>query len=165
MTVIIRGEREISQRFEQFPQELRQALKTRIEALIQELWTRVESVVPHRTGRLASEITSKVYDDSPTRIAGYVSVYAPDDPRREMPKAGALEYGSSKARKIHDKSGRMETLRNGKRRKIVVGMTKPAHLAARRYLRGPLAEMEPMIRAALEEAVAAAIADASGQGI
>lgn len=158
MAVIIRGDREISQRFETFPTALRASLSARIRALTDELYARVEAVVPRKTGKLASEIVARVYDDSPTRVAGYVSVYAPGD-SREYPKAASLEYGTNKARRRFSKTQTIIN-RRGKTQRAVERLSRPVHLAARRYLRGPLQDMGPEVRTELEAAVQKAVDDA-----
>lgn len=154
MTVITRGEREISQRLDGFPSFLQRKLTDRIAALTEQLWEDVESVVPHRTGKLASEIASRLYSQ-PQRIAGYVSVYAPGRPS-EYPKAGALEYGWWAA--PHPTSGVMSRLL-GSNRRAKARTAGATHIAAARYLRGPLEALKPEAVAALDEAVAEAIAE------
>lgn len=153
MTVITRGERELSDRFESFPAFAQQKLTERIGALTEQLWEGVESAAPHRTGRLASEIASRLYSQ-PQRIAGYVSVYAPGGPG-EYPKAGALEYGWWAA---PHPSGVMRRLL-GSNRRAKARTAGATHVAARLYLRGPLAAMRPEAVAALDEAMAEAIAE------
>lgn len=153
MTVITRGEREISDRFESFPVFAQQKLTERIGALTEQLWEGVESAVPHRTGRLASEIASRLYS-KPQRIAGYVSVYAPGA-SGEYPKAGALEYGWWAA--PHPSGVMMRLAGSNRRAKArIAGATR---VAARRYLRGPLAAMRPEVVVALDEVMAEAIAE------
>lgn len=154
MSVITRGMREISQRLEDFPPFLQEKLTERIGVLTEQLWEGVESVVPHRTGKLAGEIASRLYSQ-PQRIAGYVSVYAPGRPN-EYPKAGALEYGWWAA--PHPTSGVMSRLL-GNNRRAKARTAGATHVAAARYLRGPLAAMKPEAVAALDEAVAEAIAE------
>lgn len=154
MSVITRGELEISQRLQGFPPFLQGKLTERIASLTEQLWEGVESVVPHRTGRLASEISSRLYS-KPQRIAGYVSVYAPGRPG-EYEKAGALEYGWWAA--SHPTTGVMSRL-SGSNRRAKARTAGATHVSARRYLRGPLAALKPEAVAVLDEAVAEAIAE------
>lgn len=157
MSVVTRGEREISQRFDTFPSRVRRKLEERITALITELNARVRAAAPFRTGDLRSEITPQVYDDAPNRVAGYVSVYAPSKPS-EYAKAATLEYGSNKPRRIFERGG--ISARLGLRQKrIVARVSKPARIEAFKYLRDPLKDMQPEIVAGLEEAVAETAAE------
>lgn len=146
MTVVSRGERELIQRFDEFPQKARAKLEERIRGLTEELQARVQAAAPVRTGRLRSEIGSKVYTDQPNRIAGYVSVYAQD--RREYPKAGALEYGSNAVGRRLSAAHERLTARLGH----------PGRIEAFAYLRGPFdamkGEVESQISEALQEAAA-----------
>lgn len=151
MSVITRGEREISARFDTFPQRAHAKLQERITALTTQLQERVQAATPVRTGLLKSEIKLSIYGSSDqNRVAGYVSVYAGGN-NREYPKAATLEYGSNKARKLGERlnaSGRLE-------RRI----SRIPHIEAFRYLRGPFEAMKPEIQAALEEAMAETIAE------
>lgn len=162
MAFIVKGDKELSARFEEFPTVAHTRLGQAIRALTDELYARVLSSTPFKTGKLKSEDTERVFIDDPKRVAGYVSVYAGAD-SNEYAKAAALEYGSNRGRKVYDKGGAMEKLRNGKLRRLAVGTTKPVHLAAYAYLRGPLADMQGQVQAELEAAIAQAIAD-SEQG-
>jgi hypothetical protein len=153
MTVITRGDKELSLRFDTFPARARDKLEARIRTIVERLEARVESVAPRRTGKLAGEITSRVLADSPNRIAGYVSVYAPGAPR-EYGKAATMEYGSNKGRRIFARS-------SSRRRRVVERVTKPVRIRAARFLRGPLEEMRPEIEAELNDALADATADVS----
>src|SRR5690242_13577707 len=164
LKITMSGAREISRRLEDFPESLHDKLASRIRTVIEELWVRVEGVVPHRTGRLASEIAERVFSDAKYRVAGYVSVYADDPgpaPHNEYAKAATLEYGSDRPRAIKSEHGVMTRLR-GSSRRIKARMSKPVDIAARRYLRGPLDEMRPQITAMMEEAIAEAVAQANG---
>ena len=155
MAVTITGERELALKFDRFPAEAHDALEQRITSIIESLQARIEGVTPHKTGKLRSEIRSRIYS-SPKRIAGYVSVYAPGD-ANEYPKAATLEYGSDKPRRAFEK--RAELALGRSKRRIVSRMSKPVHIVARRYLRGPLADMASEIQAQLEAALAEAAAE------
>lgn len=158
MAVVTRGEREISLRFETFPTRARQKIEERIVTLIEQLDARVQAAAPYRTGALRSEITERIYDNKPDRVAGYVSVFAPNRPS-EYPKAATLEYGTNKPRRMFERGGGIAARLGQRQRRIVNRVSKPARIEAFAYLRGPLEEMKPEIEAALNEAVAEAAAD------
>lgn len=153
MTVITRGERELTLRFDTFPEAAHKRLEERVSVLTETLWARVESVVPHRTGQLASEIEARTYGDQPTRVAGYVSVRSSSG-AHEYEKAGALEYGWW-ARRDPSSGVMRRIMGNNRRMKARMG----EHVNAFRYLRGPLEEMRPEIEATLDEALAEAAAE------
>ena len=162
LTITETGARQISKRLDEFPQELHDRLAERIRPVIDELWTRVEQRVPHRTGRLASEITKRVFADARYRVAGYVSVYTDDPgPYNEYAKAATVEYGSSRPRAVKDLEHGVMTRLRGSSRRIKARMSKPVDIAARRYLRGPLDEMRPAITAMIEQAISEAVAEAN----
>jgi len=149
--ITTKGERELALRFDTFPQRARQKLEERITGLTDALLTRIQAATPYRTGKLRGEEASRVYDDQPERVAGYVSVTG------EFPKAATLEYGTEKVRKRFSKS--LASRLGGRR--LADRVTKPAHIAAFRYLRGPFEEMRPEIEAALTEALAEVAAEGS----
>jgi hypothetical protein len=159
MTVVTRGEREVSARFETFPTRARAKLEERIAALTQQLQVRVQAAAPFRTGKLRSEITKRDYADNPDRVAGYVSVYADGD-SNEYAKAATLEYGTNKPRRAFERTGAGVIARLGRsKRRIVAKLSKPVRIEAFKYLREPLADMKPEIELALNEAVAQAAAE------
>jgi len=158
VTVTVRGDRELALLFDQFPERMRGKLRERITALVSQLEGEIEAVTPVKTGRLRSEITERIYSDDPSRVAGYVSVYAASV-TGEYAKAATLEYGTNKARRLTERRSLIARAFGRGRRRIVASMSKPVHIAARRYLRGPFETMEPEIRAALEEAMAEAVAE------
>lgn len=157
MAVVTRGEREVSARFDTFPGRARKKLESRIAALTAQLQARVIAAAPRLTGALRSEITERDFSDSPNRIAGYVSVYAPGI-KDAYAKAATLEYGTNKPRRIPDHGGIFHRLGKGQKR-IESRLTKPARIEAFRYLRGPLEEMKPEIELALNEALAETAAE------
>ena len=157
-TVVTRGDREISARFDVFPARVHKKLEERIGALTEALRARIEAVTPVKTGKLRSEITARVYAGEADRVAGYVSVFAPGDPG-EYPKAATLEYGTNKPRRAFDRASKIAALLGAPRRRIVGKLSKPVRIDAFAYLRGPLDQMRPEIEAALSEAVAEAAAE------
>ncbi len=155
------GDRELAVRFEVFPDKLRERLVSRIESLTQELYERVEAATPVKTGELVGEETIRDYADQPGRIAGYVGVFAPQDPANQYAKAATLEYGTNKPRRAFERKKVMLTELTSARRRLVGQMSRSVHIEAIRYLRDPTKEMEPEVLAAIEEEVEGAVQDAS----
>lgn len=133
----------------------------RMEALMTRLEGASQDAAPYRHGTLKSEIHSKVYSDNPDRVAGYVQVYAPSNPK-DYAKAATLEYGSDKVRRRFDRSARTLSALLRQRRQVI-GRSGPVHIDAYRYLRGPFEAMRPEIEAALNEEIAAEIAAGGDQ--
>jgi hypothetical protein len=142
------GAREVELKFDTFPREIHGVLEERISAITETLRARAEAAAPRKTGRLRSEITARVFS-SATRIAGYVSIYAPGI-EGEYAKAATLEYGTDKPRHAVD---RIQTRFGKTRRRILQRISKPVHIEAFRYLRGPFDELAPSIQADLQAAV------------
>lgn len=141
MTLITRGDRELAQRFDEFPSLARAKLTAKITSLIQILQSRIQAATPYKSGRLRSEIAGRVYADQPTRIAGYVGVRA--QIATEYAKAATLEYGSDAVRK------RVSEARN----RLIERVSKPVHIKEYAYLRGPFAAMRDEIEADVAEAL------------
>ncbi len=160
MPVIVqtRGPREITLRFTEFPVQLHQKLRERISALTGTLMAWVQAATPVRTGRLRGEEAERVYSNNANRVAGYVSVYAPDGGSNEYAKAATLEYGTNKPRRAFERTNLISALLSKRRRAIAGKLSKPVHIAAFRYLRAPLDEMRPEIEGAFNEAIAEAAA-------
>jgi hypothetical protein len=144
MTVVTRGEREISQRFDEFPTAAHERLRQRITRLVDELQERAQAAAPERTGQLKSEITGRVFADNPQRVAGYVGIQAPSS--NDYAKAAALEYGVNKPRKIVARAGRAQ-------RRIIERLSKTVHMRAFRYLRDSIEAMRPEIESELAAAL------------
>lgn len=160
MTVTITGDRTLALKFDQFPDQARAALEVRITQFIDRIAAASEQhepVSPGKTGRLRSEIKARVYT-SKDRIAGYVSIYAPGMPG-EYAKAAALEYGSDKPRHVFQRASRMTSMLTNSRRRMVMRVSKPVHLKAYRYLRGPFDDMLNELNAALAQALEDAVAE------
>lgn len=163
MSVITRGDREVSLRFDTFPVRAHKKIVKRVDALTEQLRVRVEAAAPYRTGDLRSEITARVYTNKPDRVAGYVSVFAPGKPS-EYPKAATLEYGSNKPRRIFERTSGIAARLGLQKRRIVGRLSKPVRLEAFAYLRGPLAQMKPEVELSLNEAIAETAAEDSSGG-
>jgi hypothetical protein len=159
MTTETTGDRELALRFETFPTRARAKLVDRITSLTERLHERVDAAMgrfAHPTGKLQSEITSRVYADNPNRIAGYVEIYAPDGGSNEYAKAATLEYGTDKVRRAFERTGGLLARLGGARRRIIERASKPVHIEAFRYLRGPFADLEDEMYAELNAALAEA---------
>lgn len=153
----ITGEREVELKFDTFPQVIHSRLQQRITEIIETLQSNVEAarpVTPGKSGKLRSEVKARIYN-SQNRIAGYVSIYAPGSDG-EYAKAATLEYGSNKPRHAVERIvGRMGRTR----RRILDRISKPVHIEAFRYLRGPFDAMAPGIQADLESVVSEAASE------
>lgn len=152
--ITTKGERELALRFDTFPTRAREKLKERIEPLTDALLLRIQGATPYATGKLRGQETSRIFADQPDRVAGYVSIAGQS--QNDFAKAATLEYGTDKVRQRLEKGGLAARLGSGR---LAERVTKPAHVAAFRYLRKPFEEMEPEIRAALEEAIAEVAAE------
>lgn len=158
MAVVTRGDKEISLRFDQFPQQFKEALKSEIDELVAEALALSQKAAPRKTGKLRGELKGRTFIGE-TRVAGYVSVYAGGD-SNEYIKAATLEYGSKKPRRIFKKDVYTITKR-GKKRRAVDRFTRPAVIREFRYLRGPLADMQPEIKRRLQAVLEAQVAAAN----
>lgn len=154
MTSTVTGERSIELWLDSLPLEVHNALEVRLGELGENLRARVEAAAPRKTGRLKTEFTMRLYSEE-RRIAAYVSVYAPGLDA-EYPKAATLEYGTDRPRhaveRIVDSMGKSH-------RRILDRISKPVHIEARRYLRGPFAEMLPDVQADLAAVVSEVAAE------
>jgi hypothetical protein len=150
----ITGDRELTLLFERFPASMHERLKNRVTELVAEMEARARAAAPRGvTGKLQSEIVGRVYADKPTRVAGYVSVYAPGDPK-EYPKAATLEYGSDKPRRTFERLESSVADRHGRaHRRIIARTEQPIHIRAYKYLHGALEGMESDIESELAAAV------------
>src|SRR5258708_1301555 len=164
MALITRGDHELALRFERFPTAAHAKLEGRMNKLVDRLQARAEAVAPQgKTGRLKSEIKGRGFADSPTRIAGYVEVYAPGDPKKEYPKAATLEYGTDKPREIAERAahgGLLARLRRSQQR-LASRVSKPVHIRAFRYLRGSIEDLRPEAEAELAAGLAEAAQESS----
>lgn len=154
--VFVSGDRALAQRFDDFPESLRGRLRDAITEETNQLRSRIEALVPRRTGRLASEIVSGVFDD-PDRVTGRVTVSG------EYAKAGALEYGGkNKPFKVLSHQMRLDHLwARATATPLIVDVpqyTRSIHTPALRFMRGPLEEMRGEVMEALHAAVTEAVA-------
>jgi hypothetical protein len=156
--VTFRGARELAARFETITQKAHEKIVEHMTSIIARMEAAARARAPYKTGKLRGEIVGRVYSDAKTRIAGYVSVYATDDPKREYPKAATWEYGTNKPRKFMAEHFSARLGRMSKRR-MVARVTKPVTIVARRYLRGTIEDMRPEIEAEIDAALAEAAAE------
>lgn len=165
INVEITGDRRALLRFENFPNELYDALRAEIESLTNELFGRVLAAVPHDSGKLASEIHKKVHAD-PERISGqvFVSTRISADEAR---KAAALEYGSRRkkisvkahSREVHTVHGRALA---APLEALIKAYDRTPNIMQRAFERGTLDEMRPQIIQRLQSVVSTSVADANG---
>ena len=156
----VTGDRKIELIFEEFPQRMHAALLARVREITDRLEMRVRGGAPRLTGKLQSLIKEVVYDDRGDRISGRVSVTG------EYAKAAALEYGVHRdvAVKAH-----LEYVNHvfGARlsapsQAMVKAYNRKVDLQARRFLRGPEAEMSGEITQDLQDAIDQAVDETSG---
>lgn len=161
--VDITGARRVGLRFEQFPDELYEALREEIEALTIELLERVKAATPDRTGRLRSQERMRLFADK-DRITGYVDV-AGARGSQDYAKAGALEYGAHRPTKVDAHNMRLDhywaTKLSAPETVLVSAYTRTPHIEEFSFERGPLAAMAPEITERLNEIVEAEAAKAN----
>lgn len=154
--VVIGGDREVVARFAQWPQDLRQSLRARIAQMTELMESRVRALAPKRTGRLADEIQSRVYDNE-TSIRGVVGLGSGLD-AAEYGKAAALEYGTGRR-------GRFKVRPHTRVIRVVFGRlvapvtvqvaayTRLSRLDPRMYLHGGLDAVAPDAAAELQTVI------------
>ncbi|MDE3016330.1 MAG: hypothetical protein KGI29_05335 [Pseudomonadota bacterium] len=151
---VITGDRRIIARFGEWPKELHDSLLARIRALTDALEGRVQALAPERTGKLKSEITSRLFDD-PQKIKGMVTLDGGLS-RSEYIKAAALEYGAHGGVKVRSYS---RTIAEAFGRDIsparinVSAYSRITNIEARVYLRGGLADVEAEATAELQQVI------------
>ena len=154
---VITGDRRIVARFGEWPKELHDALFVRIKALTEALEGRVQALAPERTGKLKSEITSRVFND-PQKIKGLVTLDGGLS-GSEYAKAAALEYGAPGRGGRHEVSSYSRTIAEAFGRDIspkridVSAYKRIANIDARVYLRGGLADVEAEATAQLQQVI------------
>ena len=157
--VTVNGDRQLSVRLEEFPERVRSAVKQRFLEIVGRLQGASKAAAPYgtspdRTGpHLRDEIVSRVFSDNPKRVAGYVQIYSPSDPK-QYPKAATLEFGTDKPRRVFGRRENMMALLGSSCRRLAVAMTRPVHIQAFRYLRTPLEQEQSQITGEIESAIA-----------
>jgi hypothetical protein len=164
MPVKVTGDDRVLQMLDRMPDLVKTKLRERITAMIEGLAGAVRAATPYKTGKLRSEISSRVFSDKPGRVAGYVSVQAAGNVQ-EILKAATLEYGSHKWRAAVRAGGSRkdkvwERLTRGKKR-IRLRLDRSRKLiVARMYLRGPMRDMSGEMLDELADAVDQAVQEA-----
>lgn len=148
------GDREVTLRFETFPQAVHARLLAAMQQIEQRLQAAVIAAQPSRSGALRSMTGGRVYDHG-NRIAAVVGVRA--NTPNEAKKAAALEYGSrGMAVTVRTHTASLDHL--WARAIAPIRVTVPDHhrvpnIRAQRFLRGPLDAMAPSILQDLAQAV------------
>lgn len=152
------ADRKVGLLFDEFPQQLRSVLLARIAGLTGQLYASVQAAAPRgATGKLSRSIAMRVENEA-DYIRGAVFVSA------DFAKAAALEYGAHKGFTVKAHEQRLTHVFGEEispESVEVAAYQRHANIAERRFLRGPLAAMEPEIMAALEEAVTGAVNEAA----
>jgi len=158
----VANDRQVGLRFEEFPDELYDALRAEIDVLARELFARVEAATPSATGKLRSEERVRVFADK-DRITGRVDIAGPGS---ELARAGALEYGAHKRTKVSEHSRRLDhawaNMLDSPLTVIVAAYDRTPNISEVSFERGPLAEMQPEVRSRLNAVVEQAVARANG---
>jgi hypothetical protein len=162
VTVTTSGALSVETRLDQFPKRLHDKLRDKFIPLTRQIQARAQSrapygVSPYRKGpHLRSEVESRVFADRPDRVAGYVEIWAPGQPK-EYPKAATMEYGTHKARKIRERIA-------GSKRRIVKRVSRVVDIPAFQYLRGGLADMKSQVEATINETIGEAVTEENSSG-
>lgn len=132
---------------------------TRIEARLE---AGVRAAAPAKTGALRSQVSGRVYQDNPNRVAAYVGVYTRDAGASR--KAAALEYGSrGQAVAVQAHQARLTHFFGRAISPITVtrrGHTRIPDIRATNYLRGTFTSQRAAILAELQEALNTALREA-----
>lgn len=153
--VHVTGKLFVMERLGGVPKKTRGFLKARLTGFIEELHAESVARAPVKTGKLRSEIISRVYSDNPERIAGYV-VVATGGNSNEHAKAAALEYGVWAA--PHPRTGSLRRLL-GNNRRAKARVPGARHIRAYRYLRGPFEDAQGQFQAVVAETVGSVVAE------
>jgi len=152
-------------RFEEFPNDLRDALKGEIEALGREAFTKVAARVPRKTGRLASQERLRLVEGE-NYVTAIVDFGGADAQGQDHAKAGALEYGSKgKAVAVRAYERRIDRVFGralaAPMDRLVKAYNRTPKVAERDFVRGAVQDMRPEIIQRLEAVVARAADDFS----
>lgn len=160
----VTGDRQVGLRFEEFPDDLYEGLRRKVEAFSNELFARVVASTPELTGLLRSEERVRLFTD-PNRITGYVDIAAVKG-SQDFAKAAALEWGAhaSTAVKAHPMrlDHHWDQLLAEPETVLVADYNRTPDIAEHAFERGPLAEMQPEIIAGLNEVVEKSVAEVNG---
>jgi hypothetical protein len=150
------GERMVGLRFEEFPDDLHDALLGEINAISNELFARVQAATPSKTGELRSQERLRIFDQE-ERIRGYISI-AGGSNSGAYAKAGALEYGSKgKPVDVRSHTKRLDHFWENRLRApinvLVEAYSRTPNIAERNFMRGPLDAMAPEILSRLNRVI------------
>jgi hypothetical protein len=160
----IAGDRQTGLRFEDFPDDLHDDLRSEIDSLSRELLSRIEAAVPSKGGTLRSQVRLRMFGQE-DRIRGYIDI----DGRKgstDYAKAGALEYGSrGKPTKVGAHQMKLDHFWDHRlaapTNVLVDAYSRTPNIAEHSFMRGPLAAMRPEIVQRLTGVVERAVADAN----
>ena len=133
--------------FEQLPEQIRQALRTKITELTHQLLVQVQAREPVRTGRLR-QLTRRYVDEKQDFIRGRVRILGRRGINQPARAFGALEYGAHRRFAVKGYRRGSSRVRPYERR---------ANIRARRFLRGPASVMLPRAKAEIEAIILAAV--------
>jgi hypothetical protein len=148
--------RNIDLRFDEFPVQAHQALLEVITSSTERLAEMVRSRVPKKTGRLESEINSRVHSFD-NRITGIVEVAGKSE--NDFRKAAALEYGAHGTMRVREHTERLSHLFGAPMEQIEVTVKAHArklNIKAHDFLGGSAADMAGEVMQQMREAVAKA---------
>ena len=153
----ISTDRRVALKFDQFPRQAHDALLASITQTTERLRAMVEGAAPKQTGKLVSEISSRVVD-APNHITGYVGI-AGDG--ADYAKAAALEYGAHGTAHLREhgaKLGHLWAKLISPMQVIVSAHDRRVNIAEHDFLRGPLRAIEADALAEMKQALDTAVA-------
>lgn len=159
----IKSARELGVKFQEFPDQARANIRLAIERQTATLLGRVRSAAPEDSGKLRSEISSRVYDDT-NKITGRVFVGGDFSERSKRGsvaagKAAALEYGAHSVAVVRAYTSKLDHIYSRFVTPFAVsvaGYQRRVTIAGDSYLRAPLRSMETTVTEAIRSAVAQA---------
>lgn len=154
--ISISTDRRVAVKFDEFPHQAHDNLLEAITGMTDRLRGMVEGYVPKRTGRLASEITSRVVD-APNHITGYVGVS--NGNANDFAKAAALEYGAHGTAHLREHAAKLGHLWGAliePMQVIVAAHDRRLNIAEQDYLQGPLRMIENDALVQMRDALQAA---------
>lgn len=159
----VKGDRQAGLRFDEFPDALREGLREEIDSLTNELYGRIRAATPSKTGDLRDKERVRLFNDK-DRITGYVDI-AGKKGSQDFAKAGALEYGARRTKKVNEHKMRLDHYWHDKldapRMVIVKAFDRRNNQAEHSFLRGPLGAMQPEILRRLNSVVENAVQEAN----
>lgn len=145
--------RNVTLRFDEFPQQARERLSQVIHSATNRLQGLVRNAVPKHSGRLASEITSRV-NEYENAIVGIVFVKGKN--RNDFAKAAALEYGAHGSAEVKSHQSKLDHYfsRPIDTIQVMVGShSRKLNIKEHDYLRGPEANVASDVLADMRQAL------------